>query len=131
MGCSYDEDERLEEEANMNITKLEKMLVELYKQAYECRDKETKRLLLEARKYIAAASARQKTIPDKPIKEWSYNELGLRYECGYDGGLLWRDKLTPTRNLSLKEKKLIKAEGWEYDEEENVWYREEGNSQGR
>ena len=61
--------------------------------------------------------------------DWS--ELGCAFQSGYDSGLLWRDKLVPVREQTDREKVYLERKGWEWDEEEYVWYKEQGSSQGR
>lgn len=65
------------------------------------------------------------------IIEPSYELLGVEYESGYDGSLIWEDRLFPLRPQTSREIDFLTSIGWEWDDEDEMWKRTEGDSQGR
>lgn len=65
------------------------------------------------------------------IIEPSYEILGVEYEYEYNGSLIWRDRLFPFRPQNTQEVNLLTSMGWEWNKEDEMWERGEGDSQER
>ena len=65
------------------------------------------------------------------IMETPYKKLGVEYESEYNGELIWQDRLIPLRPQTNQDVDVLTAFGWEWNEEDEIWKRGEGDSQGR
>jgi hypothetical protein len=61
----------------------------------------------------------------------NYSGPDLELKSDWDGSLFWRVWVPLGDLVDESDKKLLADLDWEYDEEEEIWYTEDGDSQGR